>query len=121
MLSPRSVVPSLTVSNRAAEAVGRTTVDRPASSLTDTELCAAWPVSADQLDRARERRDTVEQTRLAALREGYLDELERRDPAGFRRWMESGARAASDPGKFIGHGSIGHGDDERPLDGERAA
>jgi len=31
----------------------------------------------------------------------YLDELERRDPAGFRRWINDGARAAGDPARYI--------------------
>jgi len=32
-----------------------------------------------------------------------LDELERRDRAGFQRWLSTGARAASDPSRYISH------------------
>jgi hypothetical protein len=31
----------------------------------------------------------------------YLDELERRDPAGVARWLDSGARAGGNPSKFL--------------------
>ena len=34
-------------------------------------------------------------------RQEYLDALERRDPHGFARWMDLGARAASDPGRYV--------------------
>ena len=38
---------------------------------------------------------------MADVRRAYLDELERRCPAAFAAWLESGARAAGDPGKFF--------------------
>jgi len=37
------------------------------------------------------------------VRQRMLDELERRDRAGFERWLSTGARAASDPSRYIGH------------------
>lgn len=38
---------------------------------------------------------------IVAIRAGYLDELERRDEQGFSRWLETGARAGSDPGRYL--------------------
>jgi hypothetical protein len=68
------------------------------ADLSIPELCLAWrrtylallEVSADT------PRDDI-----VALRERLLDEIERRDPAGFTRWLETGARAGSDPGRFL--------------------
>lgn len=39
---------------------------------------------------------------VAALRGRLLDEMERRDPQGFTRWLDTGARASSDPGRYLG-------------------
>jgi hypothetical protein len=68
------------------------------ADLSTPELCLAWQrtylvlldVNADT------PRDDI-----VALRERLLDEIERRDPAGFTRWLETGARAGSDPGRFL--------------------
>jgi hypothetical protein len=38
---------------------------------------------------------------LVRVRECLLDELERRDHAGFTRWLEAGARAGSDPTRYL--------------------
>jgi hypothetical protein len=38
---------------------------------------------------------------LVGVRERLLDELEQRDPAGFHRWLHAGARASSDPGRYL--------------------
>lgn len=38
---------------------------------------------------------------LIELRVALLDEIERRDPVGFARWLDTGARAGSDPGRFL--------------------
>jgi len=40
---------------------------------------------------------------LMLLRQRLLDELERRDRAGFGRWLSTGARAASDPSRDVAH------------------
>ena len=42
-----------------------------------------------------------ERDALAQLRRACLDELERRDPCAFARWLAT-ARAAGDPGRFFG-------------------
>jgi len=38
---------------------------------------------------------------IVRVRECLLDELERRDRDGFIRWLDSGARAGSDPGRYL--------------------
>jgi hypothetical protein len=49
---------------------------------------------------------------LVARREETLDELERRDPAGFARWLAAGPTLSSDPADYV-HGG--------PLRGDPAA
>ncbi|MDN5796659.1 MAG: hypothetical protein L0H79_13005 [Intrasporangium sp.] len=66
--------------------------------LSDTELCYEWRRSFVALQRARlpVRCVTVVQARAR-----YLDEMERRHPAGFHAWLAHGARAASDPTRYL--------------------
>lgn len=66
--------------------------------LTTTELVLAWRRSYSQLMRVRSPHQLAA---LAARRQQLLDELERRDAAGVERWLRSGARAASDPSRFL--------------------
>lgn len=80
------------------------------AALSTPDLCRAWRVSYLSLQGA----DPEELERVALVRACFLDELERRDPAGFRRWIDLGARAAGDPTRFITGGC-----DAR--DGEAAA
>jgi len=67
-------------------------------SMTDEQLCLAWRGSFIALHQTQ---DTAGRVRLVEARAGYLDELERRHPAGFARWMAGGARAASDPARYV--------------------
>lgn len=76
---------------------------RRCSEMTTAELVLAWRMSFNSLLRAQTTAATSE---IVARRAQYLDELERRDPDGMRRWLDSGARAASDPSRFI------HDDDD---------
>jgi hypothetical protein len=46
-------------------------------------------------------RDAADHVRMAAARERYLDALQRRDPAGFERWLSTEPAAGSDPGDFV--------------------
>ena len=39
---------------------------------------------------------------IVRMRECLLDVLERRDRDGFTRWLDTGARAGSDPGRYLG-------------------
>ena len=43
----------------------------------------------------------AEHARLVAWRQQCLDELERRDLPGFRRWLATDAGPASDPSRYI--------------------
>jgi hypothetical protein len=90
----------------APAAMPRPPVWRPADApleptLPTQDLCWEWRRSYLAVTRAS-RPDELMQ--IAALRAAYLDELERRDPTGFRRWLDSGARAASDPGRYLTSG-----------------
>lgn len=68
------------------------------SAMSNAQLCRAWRTSFSALQRS-EYADEREQ--LAAARASYLDELEHRDPEGFARWIADGARAASDPERYL--------------------
>jgi hypothetical protein len=46
---------------------------------------------------------------LVARREEALDELERRDPDGFARWLAAGPNRASDPADFVRGGPAHRG------------
>ena len=62
------------------------------------QLCVAWRRSywlLHDLPQGPARCDVV------AIREAILDELERRDPAGFQQWLQAGARAGSDPRRYL--------------------
>lgn len=72
-----------------------------ADGLDDLALCMAWRRSFIALERSHTlmaRMCVVQQRQL------YLDELERRNPTGLSAWLESGARAAGDPSRYIIHG-----------------
>ena len=73
--------------------------DLPAvSSLSTSELVLAWRRSYSELSAARSPQQLES---VAARRQQLLDELERRDGHGVQRWLHSGARAASDPSRFL--------------------
>jgi hypothetical protein len=61
-------------------------------------LCWAWSHSAELL---AEVPATQARAAVVALRGIYLDEMERRDPDGFRAWIDSGAGAMSSPDRFL--------------------
>ncbi|WP_344422521.1 hypothetical protein [Pseudonocardia ailaonensis] len=69
----------------------------PRSLITTAALCIAWQRSYWVLqDLSAERR-----CEMASVRQSLLDEIERRDPSGFRRWLDAGPRANSDPGRHL--------------------
>lgn len=72
-----------------------------AADLATDELCVAWRRSYLELLRAV---DEPTRQRVVVQRQEYLDELERRDSLGFARWLDSGARAGSDPRRFLTSG-----------------
>ncbi len=69
------------------------------SALSDEELCLAWRTTFTALHRATGANELAQ---IAAARRDYLDELERRYPTAVRRWISSGARAASNPARYLG-------------------
>jgi hypothetical protein len=69
------------------------------AGMSTHQLCRAWRQSwLMLLDTGL---DPTQWIRVAETRRRYLDELERRDPTGFSRWLDSGARAGGNPSKFI--------------------
>lgn len=72
------------------------------NQLSNEALCRCWRMSfpALQSDPSTSPSAT-DALNLARTREAFLDEIERRDPRGFARWLDSGARAGSDPAKFL--------------------
>lgn len=62
--------------------------------MTDVELCSAWRSTYLPVLQADDA-GTMEY--LSAFRAACLDELEQRNPAAFTAWMNSGAKASSDP------------------------
>lgn len=73
-------------------------VARNLRDLTDEELCLAWRRSFVQMQNYLSAGQRIA---MADVRCAYLDELERRQPDAFAAWIESGPRAAGDPGKFF--------------------
>jgi hypothetical protein len=65
--------------------------------LPTDRLCLAWRVSYVRLQGCRW---PGEREHLAELRRCLAEELERRDPGAFRRWLPT-ARAGGDPGRFF--------------------
>ncbi|GAB4082520.1 hypothetical protein GCU67_11130 [Modestobacter muralis] len=66
--------------------------------LSVQELGREWVRSSAALAAAR---DPFTRQELVRRRQEALDELERRDPAGFARWLEGGATADSDPAEYV--------------------
>lgn len=67
-------------------------------SISDAELCWRWRTSYTALEHAT---SPAERFRLISDRSALLDELAARNPGGFARWLDSGARAASDPARYV--------------------
>jgi hypothetical protein len=80
----------------------RTVTCPPAAGLTTAELCQAWRASFTALDVVV---DPAQRAQVVQRRQEYLDALESRDPRGFARWIGLGARAASDPGRYLARGT----------------
>ena len=87
-------------------AVARTTDLRGAAQppqvvpgeLSTPELCLAWRRSYVALLEIPAGPGRCE---IVRFRERLLDEIERRDRDGFTRWLETGARAGSDPSRYL--------------------
>ncbi len=90
---PRAPAPVPTVAPVALPVLG----PNPAS-LTTAQLCLAWQRTYFAL---LDLPADATRTEVVRLREQLLDEIERRDPAGFTRWIGTGARPGSNPGPFV--------------------
>ena len=71
---------------------------RPVSVMSVPALGEEWVRSSAALARAE---DPAARQALVRRREEALDELERRDPAGFGRWLADGATVDSDPAAYV--------------------
>jgi hypothetical protein len=71
---------------------------RPPSSLTTAELCEAW---RDSFRLVSDARSSQQLQRAVVLRQELLDEMARRDAAGLSAWLESGARPAGAPERYL--------------------
>lgn len=66
--------------------------------LSTEELCTSWRASYTIVRQATASDTRVE---LVSFRQACLDEMERRDPRGLHAWLDSGARAAGNPARFL--------------------
>ncbi|TCC26870.1 hypothetical protein [Kribbella speibonae] len=74
------------------------TTSQVVEAMTDRQLCLAWRRSYVELGHS----DSAEtRASIAGFRGRVLDELERRNPVGFDDWLASGARAPSDPARYL--------------------
>lgn len=83
----------------AAQAGDRAEPDEDLTTLTNAQLGREWRRSHSWLLRAR----TADELALVCrLRRRQLDEIERRDPSGFRRWLDGGSWVRGDSAPFLG-------------------
>lgn len=68
------------------------------STLTDAQLCVIWD---ETLQPVRAAASTGEFERLVDIRRAVLDELERRDPDGFDRWLQDRPRTNNNPLRHV--------------------
>ena len=70
----------------------------PVGSLSVEQLGREWLRTSAALARTADPR---ERQTLVGRRHEALDELERRDPVGFGRWLAEGATVDSDPARYV--------------------
>jgi hypothetical protein len=74
------------------------TPSSPLSAMTTSALGREWMRTTAVLGG---HSTPADRAALVRRREETLDELERRDPAGFARWLATGAASGSDPATYI--------------------
>src|SRR5690348_11972810 len=79
---------------------GTVPVLRPVASLSTEALGREWLLSTSVLGSLV---DVGTRQSIVRRRQELLDEMERRDPAGFARWLAAGPRPGSDPATYL-HG-----------------
>jgi hypothetical protein len=107
-----AAVPPPVVRPAPTLAVRRASPDRPVPALSTPDLGAEWMRSTAVL--ATPLHPTARHA-LVARRQETLDELERRDPDGFGRWLADGS--PGDPAEYVRGGPV----PGRPLQGDPAA
>jgi hypothetical protein len=70
---------------------------RPVDELSIDELCQQWC----RTFQAVLSNDPPLAARVVGMRQVYLDEMERRDPAGLQSWLMSGPHAGSSPEEYL--------------------
>jgi hypothetical protein len=80
------------------EGIGMARVLPPVAGLTTRELGREWARTTHAL---AGRLNTGVRASLVQRREQTLDELERRDPEGFSRWLAVGPVVGSDPADYV--------------------
>jgi len=90
--------PDLAVGGAATGVHGRRLSTPPFERCSTSELAAAWDASYELLQATSSPRVKA---RIVALRGAYLDELERRDRSGVRRWLISGAAPGSAARRYL--------------------
>lgn len=68
------------------------------AGMDSAALCLAWRRSYLAMGKPL---SLASRSLIVKRRQELLDELERRNPSGFAAWLDSGARAAGDPGRYI--------------------
>ena len=94
--APPAAVPRLTLVVPPADA-------GPVADLSTAELGREWLHTAAALAGPL---DAVTRRAVVERREATLDELERRDPSGFERWLALGPHPDSDPAVFVRGGPV---------------
>ena len=87
---------------RRAAPTGKVQLLRPVSALSISDIGREWVLSTAVL---RSLVDPNTRQSIVRRRQDLLDELERRDPAGFARWLAAG-RPGSDPAMYLGVGPV---------------
>ncbi|SFT37086.1 hypothetical protein SAMN05660657_00498 [Geodermatophilus amargosae] len=80
----------------------------PVSTLTTAALGREWLGTTAAL---AGRLDPAARQSIVRRRQDTLDELERRDPAGFARWLAEGPLPGSDPAGYLAEGPAAAGPD----------
>jgi hypothetical protein len=86
------------VEKAAGPPIGDDLVSAQLDTVDDATLCEVWCQSYLSLCTAETRGDAAV---IAADRQGYLDEMVRRNPAGMAAWFASGARPGASPMTFL--------------------
>jgi len=83
---------------RLEEAAGAAHLLPPVSTLTTRALGEEWVRTTAELAGWL---SPAARASLVSRRQEALDELERRDPDGFERWLAAGPAGGSDPAEFV--------------------